>query len=171
MKKTIFNTLILLFSVSGLVFSVINYVKGNQKIAYIDVVKILNASPKMKEIEILIKREEKQLKEKSNQLYSELQSEIATVEKSSPNAAVRSEKNTELNKRSQQFQHYAKSEMEKLKQKQLSETQRVLDDVNKLVERYAIEHNYTLVLGAVGNGNIVYGASPADITDEIIKML
>ncbi|GGG59601.1 OmpH family outer membrane protein [Hymenobacter glacieicola] len=49
--------------------------------------------------------------------------------------------------------------------------QQVLQEVNAYIKQYGREHSYHLILGATEQGNLVYAAEGADLTDDIITGL
>lgn len=46
--------------------------------------------------------------------------------------------------------------------------QQIWDRLNGYVKTYAEENEYDMILGASGNGNLMYAADTLDITDELI---
>lgn len=50
-------------------------------------------------------------------------------------------------------------------------TQEVLNQVNSFVQDYAKKKGYDIVLGAEGNGNVLYGTKAYDITADVLAAL
>ena len=46
--------------------------------------------------------------------------------------------------------------------------QQIWERINGYVESYAEENNYDMILGAIGNGSLMYAKDTLDITDELI---
>lgn len=62
-----------------------------------------------------------------------------------------------------------------LEEKALQEDQRmtasVLERINQFVDQYGKEHGYTLIFATTAEGEMIYGDSSIDITDEIVDAL
>ena len=50
-------------------------------------------------------------------------------------------------------------------------TQGVLTRVNEFIERYGKENHYTIIFSTMTEGNVLYGDSKIDITDDVLKKL
>ena len=50
-------------------------------------------------------------------------------------------------------------------------TQTIVNDINDFVKEFGESNNYELILGASGNGNIMYASEGIDLTDEVLEEL
>jgi len=50
-------------------------------------------------------------------------------------------------------------------------TQGVLNQINSFVEKYGKEHGYDIILGTTTTGNLLFGDSGFDITEEVLNSL
>ncbi len=70
-----------------------------------------------------------------------------------------------------QLVDYQQAIQQQAEQEDYQMTQKVLTEVNGLINDYAEQQGYDIVLGASGNGNIVYAKEYMDITEDVIDML
>ncbi|MDW3196102.1 MAG: OmpH family outer membrane protein [Cytophagales bacterium] len=70
-----------------------------------------------------------------------------------------------------QLVDYQQAIQQQSQQEDLQMTQKVLAEVNGLINEYAEQQGYDMVLGASGNGNIVYAKEYMDITNDVIGIL
>jgi outer membrane protein len=158
----------------ALAFSVYNFIQQKKsKIACIDLVKVLSNNNDMKEINKEFSIKEKALEQKGDTVISEFQNEIKAFEKNIANMTETDKKEftKRMNTKQSQFMNYKEVNQKKITEQKLQLTQKILDKVNKLAKNYAIKHGYKILLGATGNGSVIYLADTHDITSDIIKEL
>jgi outer membrane protein len=49
--------------------------------------------------------------------------------------------------------------------------EQILEQLSQYIKDYGFNNDYDYVFGATGDGNILYGAEPADITEEVIEYI
>lgn len=109
-------------------------------------------------------KELKTFEEESNAKLEELQQEIKRRERNGEPAQVVNPQKGELQSMQAQLtQQYN----EKSDAFQAS----IWDELNKRIEEYGKEMGYTYILGANGDGSIMYGDEAEDVTEELIKYI
>lgn len=88
---------------------------------------------------------------------------LSAKEKADREAELRTQQEY-LQKHSWTLKNQSKEEDEKL-------TQGVLNQVNTFVADYGKQHGYDFILGTTDAGNLLYGESGSDITDEILAAM
>lgn len=71
----------------------------------------------------------------------------------------------------QQLGQYREAIQQRAQQENQHLTQAVLAEINAYLKHYGKQKGYTFILGATENGNIVYAADEADVTDDVLKGL
>ncbi len=139
-----------------------------RKTGYVDVMEVFEAFEMKKELQ---KKLEKDLTTKQATLDS-LMFQLQSM--NNDLGAKESPSNDEV----QQFQvlqnHY-------MQQKQLFDgysqeltakyDAQILEQLSQYIKDYGLDNGYDYVFGATGDGNILYGAEPADITEEVIAYI
>ncbi|MBN9485490.1 MAG: OmpH family outer membrane protein [Bacteroidetes bacterium] len=69
------------------------------------------------------------------------------------------------------MQNYAGAIQKEAKEKETRMTQGVLSQINSFVEEYGKSKGYDIILGADGNGGVIYGNKSMDITQEVLEAL
>jgi outer membrane protein len=109
---------------------------------------------------------------------SELEKLREELEKKGPllSADARKEKQETLERKVRDFRRVTDDFQKDLESKNAGLTQKILQDVQGVVERYGKQKGYLLLLvvekrgGSLSNPFIIYGDPEADVTDEIIKL-
>lgn len=166
-KLIYFNTIL---AIIALVLIGIFYINRNDRVGFVDIVKVLNNSKQFKKINADFKNDELNLKSKYEKIFKELKGDLAKIEKESSNKTDNDLRINFQNKQNQ-YSKYLDSEKDKLKKNQINQTQELINLINFHSREYAIKYNYSLILGANGSGNIIYGSVNNDLTNEIIKAL
>ncbi len=113
------------------------------------------------------KKFQKDLKEveaKSNNELSEIQKDIREYKAANADPSFIKELETELLKKQEELtlQYQEKS-------KQFDEI--IWGEINRSISEYGKKHEIDFILGAKGDGNIMYASDRCDITDELIKFI
>lgn len=83
----------------------------------------------------------------------------------------RAEREKLLRQQESNFEVYVKNMQEQAQKEDAKMTEGVLNQVNSFVEQYAKDKGFDLVIGTTQSGNLLYGSSYMDITDELLKAL
>ncbi|MEM9326843.1 MAG: OmpH family outer membrane protein [Bacteroidota bacterium] len=70
-----------------------------------------------------------------------------------------------------QLANYQQAIQQQSQQEDQRMTEKVLSEINTVLASYAKSVGYDLVLGASGNGNIVYGVEAMNITEDVLEHL
>jgi outer membrane protein len=73
-----------------------------------------------------------------------------------------------LGNKQQQVNNYQQAIQKQLKEEDKKTTQTVINDINGFVTEYGKKHNYKIIFGASGGGNIMYAGEDADLTEEVL---
>lgn len=143
------------------------------KIAYVDANVLLDNYEGMKTAKAVYQEKAQQWQANMDTLTKEFQQAVEAFE---GGKASMTQKEQELSKqlissKRDQLRDYQKAIQQQSQQEDLQITQRVLSEVNGMIQDYAEEKGYDLILGATGSGNIVYGDQPMDITQELVEVL
>ena len=76
-----------------------------------------------------------------------------------------------LANKQQQINNYQQSVQQQIQKENQHITQAVINDINAFVKEYGKENGYKIILGARGNGNIMYADSSKNITKEVLIYL
>lgn len=145
-----------LFTVAASIFF-----KEKKKTVYILTEKILEDYEGAKEIRKKIKDTE--LKQRS--ILDSIYLEIQTPNKDGKDNGEKIKKDKEVYQRL--YSGFANSN-----QKQQQEYNAVLwKQINQYLEEYGIENNFDFILGASGNGNIMFADTTLNVTDDVVKYI
>ena len=84
---------------------------------------------------------------------------------------ARQEKEASLRKEQEELAQYTQTLNKQAEQEDKKLTESVVKQINAYMEEYGRKHGYTIILGANGNGSVVYGAETIDITEDLITSL
>lgn len=139
-----------------------------RKTGYVDVITVFEGFEMKKELQIKLEHDLMSKQSSLDSLMFQLQSLNNEL------SAKQSPSNEEI----QQFQSLQNYYMQ---QKQLLEEYsqdltsqydaQILEQLSQYIKDYGQENGYDYVFGATGDGNILYGAAPANITEEVIEYI
>lgn len=66
---------------------------------------------------------------------------------------------------------YAQNIQKQVNEEDTKMMQGVLNQVNAFAEEYAKQHGYDLIVGTTTSGNVLYGTTAMDITDDLLKAM
>ncbi len=143
------------------------------KVACVDNTKVISSYPGIEQAAKKLQAKELELKGKADTLSQEFQIKLREYEKnkSSMNTAEIQSAETELRMMQDRYQHFSTINDEKFKKEQIEVTEKAIEEINKVIARYAKDKGYSVVLGANATGSVVYADETIDITDEIINIL
>ena len=143
------------------------------KVACIDNSKVISSYPGIEQAAKKLQIKELELKAKADTLSQEFQLKLREYEKnkSSMNTAQIQVAETELRMMQDRYSHFSTITDDKFKKEQVEVTEKAIEEINKVIARYAKEKGYSVVLGATSTGSLVYADEAIDITDEIIQIL
>lgn len=106
-------------------------------------------------------------------LKAELETAIKSYEtnKNTLNLTERQEQEQLLNKKQDDLVKYNQAIGQKAQQEDQVLMEGILNQVNAFLEVYGKEKGYTIIFGANGSGNIIYGDDAKDITSEVLIAL
>ncbi|MNL38401.1 Outer membrane protein (OmpH-like) [compost metagenome] len=76
-----------------------------------------------------------------------------------------------LSNKQQQINGYQEAIQKKIEEEDKKVTQTVINDINDYIKEYGKDHNYKIIFGASGGGNIMYADESSDLTEEVLKGL
>ncbi|WP_190808396.1 OmpH family outer membrane protein [Flagellimonas sp. S3867] len=76
-----------------------------------------------------------------------------------------------LQSKQQQINNYQQAIQKQIQEEDQKMTQTVLNDINGFVTDYGKENGYKIILGAKGDGNIMYAQDASDLTQTILDKL
>ena len=159
----IFGTLIVIF------LSLISVSLAENKIAFIDIDKIINESEfgkrTYRNIDVNFKEENKKLLEIEKKLVSKEQEILK--QKNILSEDELNKKITNLKKEINDFQKRRKSINEKFNKIRLEKTNEMVQSLNEILSKYADDNNISLV---IQKKFIVIAKTGLDITNEILKI-
>lgn len=152
---------------------VFKYTVGRTPVVFINSPKVIDGykrtSGVRKDLELRIAT----MRANVDTLSAELEAEMKRYEKARPGQTDReNELNLELlrNKR-EQFMRYQRTVEENVAKESEKVTAELLQEINTLTQAFAKAKGYGLVLGASGNGSIIYADDALDISDEVIEAI
>ena len=157
----------------GLLTLAFFHFSNQQKVAYIDSPKVINAYQGMVDARKVYQGKVAIWKANIDTLAKEIQKEIIKYEGESSKLTSKEKELTKqlIQTKQQQLAEYQKAINEKAGQEDAAATKKVIDEINAYIKKYGEEKNYTIVLAATEYGNIAYAKDYLDITDKVIEGL
>lgn len=169
------NKLALPLAIAALLLSIFSffYLKSSSELVYVDVNKLLEGYKRTKEVRAQFEIKAKTLNANVDSLMTDWQNELKTYEKE---RAKMSKKELELKQellgnKQQQINNYQQAIQKQIQEEDKKATQTVINDINDYVKEYGKKHNYKIIFGASGGGNIMYANDVSDLTDEVLEGL
>ncbi len=131
---------------------------NHSKTAYIDMSKVIDGYEMKVDLENLLNHELQSRKQGLDAIAAEMDS-------------IKSIDSLEYNKYKRYYFH-ASEELSKFKDGKANEIRtQVITNINNAVIKFGEESGYDYILGANGNGSIMYANDSEDVTDELITYL
>jgi len=142
-------------------------------VACIDNAKVISSYSGIIEAGKKLQQKESQIKAQSDTLVKEFETALKNFEKNKSKMTNPEILKTqdELKMMEDRYAHFNSINEEKFKKEQYSLTERAIEKINKIINKYAKEKGYIVVLGANNSGSVVYVDESIDITEDIIKIL
>lgn len=156
---------VLLLIIGGLLF--IHHSKS--KIAYVNASVLVEAFPEMKRSQAVLEKKTMQWQANIDTLTQEFEQLVNSFEQSK-NELSRKESEAALQQigtKKEQLQAYQRAIEQQYQHENIQMTEKVLSELNHYISEYAEQEGYDLVLGANGDGNIVYATEYMDITEPL----
>jgi outer membrane protein len=144
---------------------------GLQRIAYIDVQRVLARSAAGVAAREQLEREKATMQKEMDAKRTELEKLRDELEKKGAllSADARRDKQEQFERKRRDAARLADDFQKELEKKESGLLQRVLQEVSGVIERVGKEKGYYLIVEKRGAG-VVYAATEADLTDEIIRV-
>jgi len=144
-----------------------------QKIAYVDNGKVINAYQEKIDIEDKFKLKDEDFKKRADSIGQAFQLEAQAFQENS--AKLSQQKQQEqyqlLGQKQQMLQQQLQMEQQKLTQEFNTEIDSVLGHLKTFVDDYGKRNGYTFILGKNEAGSVMFGDKSMDISDEIIEAI
>ncbi len=163
---------------------------AEQKIAVVDMNKLLRVHPETQQAETVLEEQIDEIegeKERLMEKLGKMRDEVEEVAKQSQNRALSDKKRDQLREEAEaKFKELRRMDMEAKKEldtrrKDLAEQKmmmhkRIVGEISEAVKEYAEKNGYTFVLDAGGVGvsgmpAVIHASDSADITEDIQKLL
>ena len=143
------------------------------RITVIDIVKVLNETGINDELNSIKAQQEKILQQKVDTLMAEFQSELQKFEETQGNLNTKERENNVkiLQNKQSQIQNYTLVQTEEIKKEHNELLKVKLENINRLIKKFAEKKNIEIILGANGSGNILYADKAKDITEIFLKYM
>jgi outer membrane protein len=143
---------------------------GLQRIAYIDVQRVLARSAAGVAAREQLEREKAAMQKDMDTKRKELESLREEIEKKGAllTAEARREKQDQFERKRRDAARLADDYQKELEKKESALLQKVLQDISGVIDKFGKERNYYLIVEKRGAG-VIYASPEADLTDEVIR--
>lgn len=169
------NKISIYISLTALLLSVFSffYFSSKSELVYVDINQLLEGYNRTALVKKELDEKSNALKANTDSLMSDWQNELRTYEKE---RSLMTEKELALKQellknKQQQINNYQQTVQQQMQQENQKSTQTVINDINDFVKKYGASHNYRIIFGATGGGNVMYAKESSDLTDEILEAL
>jgi outer membrane protein len=151
----------------ALVVSLIYLYATRTTIAYIDSVRLFEEYTMKKELQQKLETKKQTGSRQLDSMKIELQKYYEwlvhkKVKDGSPEAI-------EYFKREQMYFSYEKDFQDQIESLSAQYTSEVWKQLNQYIQEYGAKHSYDYIMGAKGDGNLMYAHTANDLTDELLK--
>jgi outer membrane protein len=159
-----------------LVFVVLSFVYlfySIPKVGYVRTKILTGKYDGVKESRILYDKKTAEWNNTIDTMNKVLQKDIIAFEKEQNSMPVkmRQFREEQLQERVNLFEQYRVNVERKKQEEEERLLQAAYNQINAMVEEYAKENHYDFILGTTQEGNLMYGASSRDITEEVLTAL
>jgi outer membrane protein len=143
------------------------------KTVYVDVGMLMQEYKGMKAAQAEFQEKSAQWQANADTLVAGFQEELKAYEKERSQMTKREKELKEelLRNKQMQINQYQEAIQMKARDEEQALTQNVINTVNDYIREYGKQKGYKYILGATGQGNIVYARESQDITKKIIEGL
>ncbi|ASV30227.1 OmpH family outer membrane protein [Maribacter cobaltidurans] len=144
-----------------------------EKIAFVDNVKLMNEYQEKIDIETKFKEKAEVLAKKRDSISQAFQAEASEFQSraQSMSQTKAQQEYAQFQQRGQQMGQQLQMEDQQLQLSGQTEMDSVVAKVKKEIESYGKNNGYSYILGGGDGGSVLYGKDTYDITNEIIELL
>ena len=159
----------------AIVLSVISLfdLSNKSELVYVDVNKLVDGYERTAIERSKFEEKATQFQANVDSLLGNWQKELQAYEKE---RSKMSKKEIELKQellanKQQQISSYQQAIQQQIAEEDQKATQTVINDINDYIKVYGEKHNYKVIFGASGSGNIMYADEVTDLTQEVLEGL
>ncbi len=143
------------------------------KIGYVDSVKIMDDYQERVDVEARFKTKADAMGRKRDSISQAFQMELQQFQSKAQSMSQQSaqEEYSQLQQRGQQIGQRLQQEEQQLQQNSQSQMDSLVKKVKKEIRAYGKANGYTYILGGGEGGSVIYGDDAQDVTEEILKIL
>ncbi len=144
-----------------------------QKIGYVDSVKLMEGYQEKKDIEAKYKLRTDSLTKKRDSISQAFQAEAQAFQSEAQKMSQQKaqEEYGKLQQRGQQIGQQLQMAEQQMQMEGQTEMDSLVNKVRKVVREYGEDNGYTFILGGGDGGSVLYGEESKDLTEEILKVL
>jgi len=160
--------LAVLLSVAAIYFS-----KSSSELVYVDVNKLIDGYKRTKIAKVDLEKKSSAAKTNVDSLMTNWEKELSNYEAERAGLSPKELKLKQelLSTKQHQINAFRQSVEKQIKEEDSKVTQTLLNDINDYIKEYGKSHNYKIIFGASGTGNIMYADESTDLTAEVLKGL
>ncbi|WP_127140382.1 OmpH family outer membrane protein [Flagellimonas marinaquae] len=143
------------------------------KIGYVDSVKIMDDYQERVDVEARFKTKADAMGRKRDSISQAFQMELQQFQSKAQSMSQQSaqEEYSQLQQRGQQIGQRLQQEEQQLQQNSQTQMDSLVKKVKKEIRAYGKANGYTYILGGGEGGSVIYGDDAQDVTEEILKIL
>ncbi|MBO6532564.1 MAG: OmpH family outer membrane protein [Muricauda sp.] len=143
------------------------------KIGYVDSVKIMDDYQEKIDVEARFKTKADAMGRKRDSISQAFQMELQQFQSKAQSMLQQSaqEEYAQLQQRGQQIGQRLQQEEQQLQQNSQTQMDSLVKKVKKEIRAYGKANGYTYILGGGEGGSVIYGDDANDVTNEILKIL
>lgn len=171
-NNSVLKALLIISLIIGIIAITLHFVEANSnKTAFINSPMVVDGYKETANVRAELQNSTRIWRANVDSLAMEIQERIRSIEAERPSLSNKEyELSLELlNNKRTEFERYRQSVEEKVQRETQKRTEGLLTKINQLTADYASQKGFDLVLGASGDGTIIYAKSALDITDEVIE--
>ncbi|MEM9075568.1 MAG: OmpH family outer membrane protein [Bacteroidota bacterium] len=169
------NKLTLPLAFCALALSIFTLFSHFQKseLAYVDINKLVEGYERTKVERMEFNKKAETLKANVDSLMTGWETDLKSYEKERLSMSKKEIqlKQELLKNKQQQISNYQKAVQNQLKEEDQRLTQTVINDINDYLQEYGKQEGYRIILGAKGDGNLMYAEEASDLTEIILEDL
>lgn len=149
------------------------YFNNSSELVYVDVNKLMDGYKRTAIEKSKFEKKASQLQSNVDSLVANWQKELKTYEKERASMTKKelALKQELLSNKQQQINSYQQAIQKQIQEEDQKANQTILNDINDYVKEYGESHDYKIIFGARGTGNIMYANDATDLTENILEGL
>ena len=146
---------------------------NTSELVYVDVNKLLDGYKRTKVVRAEFQKKAKTMNANVDSLLNNWKKELKNYEKERSKMSKKELKLKQelLSNKQNQINNYQEAVQKKLQEEDKKVTQTVINDINDFIKEYGKKHNYDIIFGASGAGNIMYAKETTDLTEIVLDGL